>query len=81
MRVRRVDAATGTITIVAGNGTLATCGDGQGLATEACLFAGRIVTDAAGNLFVASAGVVRRIDAATGIITVAGTSEGECAFN
>lgn len=80
VRVRRI-APDGAITIVAGNGETGWCGDG-GLAVDACLFAGRVVPDDDGNLFVASAGVVRRVDAATGIITtVAGTSEGECAFN
>ncbi len=80
-RVRRVAAGTTVPEIVAGNGTRDQCGDG-GPATEACLFAVRIVADGASNLFVASAGSVRRIDAATGIITtVAGKSEGLCLGN
>jgi sugar lactone lactonase YvrE len=78
-RVRRVDAATGRITTVAGTGEATFAGDG-GPATAAALRSpGDLAIDAAGNLLVADAGNqrVRRIDAATGIITtVAGG--GEC---
>jgi len=80
-RVRRVAAGATVPEIVAGNGTQGHCGDG-GPATEACLFAGRIVADGASNLFVAAAGSVRRIDAETGIITtVAGKGDGLCLYN
>ncbi len=85
-RIRRIDAATGLASTVAGNGRLgvrghsgpyAYCGDG-GPAAEACFALGvaRLALDAAGNLFVLDDGNerVRRVDAATGIITtVAGT--------
>jgi sugar lactone lactonase YvrE len=75
-RVRRVDAATGVITTVAGTGTPTDGGDG-GPATGASLRNPAGVTvDAAGNLFIADRGNsrVRRVDAATGVITtVAGT--------
>ena len=76
-RIRRVDAATGVITTVAGTGTAGYGGDG-GPATDAALVsgAGGVALDAAGNLFIADGGNnrVRRVDAATGIFTtVAGT--------
>lgn len=70
-RVRRVDAATGIITTVAGTGTHGYNGDG-GLASAAQLsYPSGLATDAAGNLFIADAGNarVRRVDAVTGIIT------------
>ena len=75
-RVRRVDVLTGLISTVAGNGTLGFRGDG-GPATAARLASPvGIGLDVAGNLFVAEIDNrrVRRLDAATGIITtVAGT--------
>ena len=75
-RVRRVDAATGVITTVAGNGIQGYSGDG-GPATAARLglIAGMAV-DASGNLYLAdySNNCIRRVSAATGIITtVVGT--------
>ncbi len=70
-RVRKVEAATGIIRTIAGNGTEnGALGDG-GPATAASL-AGPfgLAFDRAGNLFVSSsAGHVRRVDAATGVIT------------
>jgi DNA-binding beta-propeller fold protein YncE len=74
-RVRRVDAITGMITTVAGNGTPGFCGDG-GPAGNACLSApSELAVDGAGNLSIADRGNhrIRRINRATGIIsTVAG---------
>ena len=78
-RVRRVEAATGVITTVAGNGTEGLSGDG-GPATRASLTQpGVLALDAQGDLFIADSfvGRVRRIDAETGIITnVAGGGRG-----
>lgn len=75
-RIRRVNVSTGVISTVAGNGTAAYTGDG-GLATSASLsFPQGIALDSAGNLFIAdsSNNVVRRVNAATGVITtVAGS--------
>jgi len=79
-RVRRVDAVTGIISTVAGNGTMGFSGDG-GPATSASLnlsIFGGIALDAEGNLFIADCynNRIRRVDAATGIITtVAGTGD------
>ncbi len=70
-RVRKVDAATGTITTVAGNGTRDFCGDG-GPANKACLaFPMGLANDKDGNLFIADARNhrIRRVDAKSGIIT------------
>jgi sugar lactone lactonase YvrE len=75
-RIRRIDALTGIITSVAGNGQYSFSGDG-GLAISAALNnpLGTAV-DSAGNLFIADADNerVRRVDARTGVIsTIAGT--------
>ncbi|MBI4400518.1 MAG: hypothetical protein HY581_02660 [Nitrospirae bacterium] len=70
-RVRKVDAATGTITTVAGNGVRDFSGDG-GPATKASLaFPMGLAVDRDGNLFIADARNhrIRRVDAKTGIIT------------
>jgi len=70
-RIRKVEAATGMIATIAGNGTQGYSGDG-GPATSAefCLPSG-IVLDAAGNLYIADwcNNRIRKVDALTGIIT------------
>jgi hypothetical protein len=75
-RVRRVDGATGIITTVAGTGGYGYSGDG-GPATDAQIHGPYgLGTDGSGNLFIAdySNFRVRRVDAATGVIsTVAGS--------
>ena len=70
-RVRKIDAVTGLITTVAGNGTPGYGGDG-GPATAAELhFVTGVVSDAAGDLYISDLdnNRIRRVDAATGIIT------------
>jgi streptogramin lyase len=70
-RVRRVDAITGIITSVAGNGLVGFLGDG-GPATSAILQNPYgLVLDTTGNLYIAdfSNSRVRRVDVTTGIIT------------
>lgn len=80
MRVRRVAAATGIISTVAGNGTYAYSGDG-GPATSAELEPWCVAADGSGNLFIADyAGQrVRRVDAISQTITTAagGGSDGD----
>jgi sugar lactone lactonase YvrE len=79
-RIRRVDLQ-GIITTVAGTGERGFSGDG-GPATAAQLFntarpglnwPGGMAFDAAGNLYVADGGAIRKIDTSGTITTVAGT--------
>jgi sugar lactone lactonase YvrE len=74
-RVRRIAAATGVITTVAGNGIEAFAGD-NGPATAASIDSPNgLALDAAGNLYIADThnGRVRMVSAANGLIsTVAG---------
>src|SRR5438552_3163460 len=69
-RVRRVDAATGIITTVAGSGGRGgNSGDG-GPATLATLAQPQdVVLDRPANLFISTGALIRRVDAATGVIT------------
>jgi hypothetical protein len=75
-RIRRVDAATGVITTVAGNGSHGYSGDG-GPATSAQFHSlGGMALDRAGNLYIADNynNRIRMVSAKTGMITtVAGT--------
>ncbi len=76
-RVRRIDAVSGTITTVAGVGIQGFTGDG-GPAAEARIGAPSAIRfDAAGNLYLADTAyhVVRRVDTAGSISTLAGTGE------
>jgi uncharacterized repeat protein (TIGR01451 family) len=69
--VRKVTAATGIITTVAGNGTQGNSGDG-GLATRAQLSIPlAVAVDSAGNLYIADSDnwEIRKVSAATGVIT------------
>ncbi len=65
-RVRKVSAATGIITTVAGGGT--DTADGIP-ATSAFLYVGGIYVDTVGNIYLGSQGKIRRVDVATGLIT------------
>jgi len=70
-RVRKVDALTGNITTIAGNGESGYSGD-NGPATTARLRSPQdIAVDGSGNVFIAdwSNNRIRRVDATTGIIT------------
>src|SRR6185437_29977 len=70
-RIRKVAAATGIITTVAGTGTYAYSGDG-GLATNAGMLSpDDVAIDSAGNLYIADYNNfrVRKVSAGTGIIT------------
>lgn len=73
--IRRVDASTGIITTVAGNGSGGYTGDG-GPATSATLNSPHgLAVDGGGNLYIADTlnSVIRRVAASTGVIaTVAG---------
>ena len=70
-RIRRVDALSGLISTIAGNGVSGYSGDG-GVATQASINQpGGLIMDGAGNIFFADSGndIIRRIDAVSGIIT------------
>ncbi len=68
-RVRKVDAASGRISTYAGTGVNGSGGDG-GPATRAQLASpSGAALDASGNLFIASGDRIRRVDAASGVMT------------
>ncbi len=78
-RVRRVDAATGLITTVAGNGDFSHCPQDDGLpATSTCLLPLAIVPAPDGRLVIATAGVLRAVDLATGTIETVPGSPPDC---
>jgi DNA-binding beta-propeller fold protein YncE len=70
-RVRRVDASTGIITTVAGNGTTGFSGDGSSAIAASLSYPQRLALDGQGNLFIVDRDNqrIQRVDAATGIIT------------
>jgi hypothetical protein len=73
-RIRKVDASTGVITTIAGNGTLGDTGDG-GPATSAEIYVtAGIAVNNAGDVYLSNRlDTVRKVDAATGTInTIAG---------
>jgi sugar lactone lactonase YvrE len=76
VRIRRITAATGIITTVAGNGTLGPWGD-NGPATSASMaYPDGVAVDSSGNIYIADTdnGTIRKVTASTGVITtIAGT--------
>ena len=75
-RVRRISAATGIITAVAGNGSQGYSGDGAAATTASLNSPIGLALDSSGNLYIADEGNnrIRKVTAATGLIsTVAGT--------
>jgi sugar lactone lactonase YvrE len=79
-RIRGVDATTGLITTVAGNGEKGYSGDGGPAIAAALNEPYGVVVDRDGNLYIADRlnRRVRRIDAASGVITtLAGTGEAQ----
>ncbi len=76
-RVRRVDAATGTITTVAGDGTPGSAGDSGPAASAELNNPSGLALDGAGDLYIADTGnnLIRRVDAISSTITtIAGKS-------
>lgn len=75
-RIRRIDAQSGIITTVAGNGAAHSSGDGGPAAKAGVKYPFGIAVDSQGNLYIIEngAGTIRRVDAKTGLITtIAGT--------
>jgi sugar lactone lactonase YvrE len=70
-RIRKVAAATGVITTVAGNGSQGDSGDGGPATLARFRSLGGLATDASGNLYVADNfnNRIRMVSAATGIVT------------
>ena len=70
-RVRKIDAATGTITTVAGNGNRDYSGDGGPAVKASIAFPMGLAVDRDGHLYIADARNhrIRRVDGKTGIIT------------
>jgi alpha-tubulin suppressor-like RCC1 family protein len=78
-RVRKVTAATGIITTVAGDGNSGSAGDGGAATSASFTNPLDVAVDGAGNLYIAdqTSSRVRKVTAATGIITtVAGNGSG-----
>jgi hypothetical protein len=75
-RISRIDPGSGVVTTLAGSGMAGDSGDG-GLATAATLrMAHRSAADRDGNVYIAEAKRIRRVDSRTGVITTfAGTGE------
>jgi sugar lactone lactonase YvrE len=73
-RVRRVDAATGIITTVAGNGTAGFSGDGGPATSAEISFVQGVALDAGGNLYIGDVNNdrVRKVDTSGTISTFAG---------
>ncbi len=79
-RIRKVDAATGFISTVAGDGTFGFSGDGAAATAAQLNLPLGVAVDASGNLFIADTDNhrIRKVDAATGVIsTVAGGGSGD----
>ena len=70
-RVRKVNASTGIITTVAGNGTFGFSGDGGSAISAQLQGPQDVAVDGSGNLYIADLGnyVIRKVNASTGIIT------------
>ncbi len=70
-RIRRIDAATGIITTIAGTGAPGFSGDASAATAASLALPHGITIDTAGNLYLADTENhrIRRIDATTGIIT------------
>ena len=75
-RIRKVNASTGIITTVAGNGTSGYSGDGSAATSAEINNPSGVALDSSGNIYFSDFGddVVRKVTVSTGIIsTVAGT--------
>ena len=75
-RIRKINASTGDITTIAGNGTAGSGGDGSAATNAQLLNPTGVSVDSVGNIFIADTHNhrIRKINASTGVITaIAGT--------
>jgi hypothetical protein len=73
-RIRKIDAISGIVSTFAGTGTQGLFGEGDGgPATAAKIFGGDMAWDIYGNMYVADNHIIRKIDPAGKITTIAGT--------
>ncbi len=82
-RIRRISGTTGTITTVAGTGVQGFAGDGGPASAAVIDSPYGLAVDGAGNLYLADThnGRVRKVDAATGIISTVGGVGGAQGFS
>ena len=78
-RVRRVDAVTGIISTIAGNGTFGSGGDG-GPAVLSPLDAEAVALDYQHNVYIAGNQTIRKVDSGTGIITTVAANRVNISF-
>jgi streptogramin lyase len=81
-RVRRLDLATGRVTTVVGTGTAGFAGDGGPAVSAQLNSPQRLAIDSSGTIYIADSGnnSIRRVDAATGIITTVAGKSGTSGF-
>jgi uncharacterized protein (TIGR03437 family) len=79
-RIRKV-ATSGTITTFAGTGAAAESGDGGPASAAALRVPDGVAVDSAGNVYIADSGngVIRKVNAATGVISVI-AGNGSCCY-
>jgi sugar lactone lactonase YvrE len=78
-RVRRIDAVSGQITTVAGNGTTTYTGDGVPATATGINYPGSVAVDGPGNLYISSpfSDAVWKVAATTGLITTVAGKPGQ----
>ncbi|HEY6124275.1 MAG TPA: hypothetical protein VIV63_06465, partial [Steroidobacteraceae bacterium] len=75
-RIRRIDAATGIIRTVAGNGGNWSAGEGVPATYVGIGWSFAFDLDGSGNIIINTGNYLRRVDAVTGLITSVGSSNG-----
>jgi hypothetical protein len=80
-RIRKVDASTGTISTVAGNGLTGVSGDGGPATSASVMQPESIVVDNAGNWYISTSNQVRKVTAATGTISTLGGNRFNNTYN
>ncbi len=68
-RIRKVTAATGIITTIAGNGTAGYSGDGGAATSAELYYSNGVAVDASGTIYIVDNNRIRKVTSSTGIIT------------